>query len=122
MLLKEFLLVGLGGAVGSMLRYGISLTTGLMELSPAVGTLFVNGIGSLVIGIVLAVCEQSTWYLFLAIGLCGGFTTFSTFSAQTLDFFQTGKIAAGIVYLFVTLLLCLFFVWLGLSFGGKLFK
>jgi len=111
------MIVGIGGALGSMLRYGITLITGILMISSTFATLFVNSAGSLIIGIILAVCEKSSWYLFAAIGFCGGFTTFSTFSSQTLELFQTGKTATGLLYIFITLVLCLLFVWIGFSLG-----
>ena len=82
--------VGLGGAIGSILRYIISQalqgSTGLFPI----GTMAVNVIGSIILGALFAMQEtsgevfkQSMW-LFLTVGICGGFTTFSTFHSCTI--------------------------------------
>jgi len=85
--MKDFILVGLGGFLGSVLRYGISIASSrLFESKLYVGTLTVNLIGSLLIGILFAIFsrQQNQWSLFLIAGFCGGFTTFSTFSLDGL--------------------------------------
>lgn len=117
-MVKEFLFVGLGGAVGSMLRYGVTVLARVMSLSSNWGTLLVNVLGSFLIGLVMASCEKGTGFLFLTVGLCGGFTTFSTFSSQSLNLLQEGRFGAAFTYIFGTLLLCLLFVWLGTLLGN----
>jgi CrcB protein len=93
--IKEFLLVGCGGALGSMLRYGVSLL-----IKPGFGfplnTFIVNMAGSFLIGILAGLAAHETkfqqnGYLFLAVGLCGGFTTFSAFSLEGMQLLHQNK-------------------------------
>jgi fluoride exporter len=93
-MVKNFLFIGLGGAIGSILRYSFSLIFTNKEFPLA--TLFVNIIGSFFIGIIFALSLKSenfatNYKLFLATGLCGGFTTFSAFSLENLQLLQQQK-------------------------------
>ena len=112
--------VGLGGACGSILRYSFSLLADKLSLNSSLATFAVNGLGSLLIGFVMALCDKGSLYLFAAIGLCGGFTTFSTFSAQALAFLQSGRYAMSLLYMFGSVGVCLLAVWFGLFLGNKL--
>ncbi|HMU10153.1 MAG TPA: fluoride efflux transporter CrcB [Ferruginibacter sp.] len=101
-MLKNFLLVGLGGGLGSVLRYGTSLLLN-SKLFPW-GTLAVNIAGSFIIGIVFALSTRQeplshNWKLFLATGICGGFTTFSAFSLENMGLLQSGKYGMAIAYI-----------------------
>ncbi|MGB8193575.1 MAG: fluoride efflux transporter CrcB, partial [Chitinophagaceae bacterium] len=107
MLLKNFLLVGLGGMAGSMLRYGVYLL-----IKPGVfpwATFTVNIAGSLLIGLLMgySVRLQSpqNMQLLLATGLCGGFTTFSAFSADNVVLLKDGRIAAFFLYAAASILI-----------------
>ncbi len=93
-MLKNFLLVGLGGCLGSMMRYACWIL--LKQQSFPAATLIVNITGSLVIGMVIGMGIKEAgfsqdWKLFLATGICGGFTTFSAFSVENLHMLQNGK-------------------------------
>jgi fluoride exporter len=101
-MIKHFLLVGLGGAIGSMLRYagGLLYTNKSFPLT----TFLINITGSFVIGMVIGVFVKNessshNWKLFLATGICGGFTTFSTFSFENLQLLQEGKIVLSSLYI-----------------------
>lgn len=116
---KNLLLVGLGGALGSVLRYSISFLLDSKKIPFA--TLAVNITGSFVIGILLALSikEQAisdNWKLFLATGVCGGFTTFSAFSLENLAFLQNGKYYIAILYIFSSIILSIAATWLGFKF------
>lgn len=100
-----FLWIGLGGAIGSILRYLISQalqgSTGLFPI----GTMTVNVIGSLILGALFAMQEisgvgmkQSMW-LFLTVGLCGGFTTFSTFGLETYLLWKEKHVVEAMLYM-----------------------
>lgn len=111
--LVNFLMVGLGGALGSMLRYGVTLLFSALNWSGNLATLAVNVAGSFAIGYLTGSVKPGTLLLLLTVGLCGGFTTFSTFSLQSVRLFQDGKIGAAALYIAGTLLLCVLFAALG---------
>ena len=104
-ILIHFLLVGLGGAIGAMARHGVNMAS-LKLIGPdfPYGTLTVNILGSLLIGI-LAGCfaHFSHWTqemrLLLVVGVLGGFTTFSSFSLDTILLFEKGAMLQAIIYI-----------------------
>lgn len=115
-MIKNLLLVGLGGGIGSMLRYASSLLIG-PKLFPY-ATLSVNIIGSFIIGIVFAISLKdqafsNTWKLFIATGICGGFTTFSAFSIENMSLLQSGKYGLAFTYIALSLVLGIAATWLG---------
>lgn len=94
-------IVMLGGGLGSVLRYGVSLVlTSPQSGTFPLNTLFVNIIGSGALGLVLGLSSKlsSTSILFVGTGLCGGFTTFSTFSGDALVLLNQGRYGAAIAY------------------------
>jgi CrcB protein len=106
MIWKNLILVGFGGMLGSILRYG----TGLLikqDGFPA-ATLAVNILGSFVIGCVMAMTIKqdsfADWRLFAATGICGGFTTFSAFSWESLQMVQQQRYAAAAFYVSISLI------------------
>lgn len=114
------LCVGAGGFLGAVARY-------LLGLLPYQGdfpliTFAINFVGAFVIGVVFEVVNvrpgmlPDNAVLFLKTGLCGGFTTFSTFSLETLSLLERGKYAMGATYAFGSLAVCLIGV-----LAGKLF-
>jgi CrcB protein len=115
-MLKNLLLIGIGGGAGSMLRFLFAVW--FKNSSFPFATLLVNIIGSFVIGMVLAVSLRNSsfdtnWRLFLATGLCGGFTTFSAFSAEGLQMLQQQRFAIFALYIIGSILLGLVATWLG---------
>ena len=119
-MIRNILLVGLGGAAGAMLRYGITLVFTFMHWSTNIGTLLTNVIGSFVMGMLVSAFEQSPMLLFATVGLCGGFTTFSTFSMQSVTLLQQGRYGAASLYIFGTMLLCVGCAALGCIVARKL--
>ncbi|MCT8343225.1 fluoride efflux transporter CrcB [Photorhabdus kleinii] len=100
------LAVFIGGGLGSVLRWFISLRLNNISSNIAIGTLTVNCIGALIIGLGLAYFNKSThldpaWKLMLTTGFCGGLTTFSTFSVEVAYLLLDGKLgwALGTVLL-----------------------
>ncbi len=97
------LLVFIGGGLGSLMRYGISMISSKYIANGfPVATLISNIFACLILGIVMLIVipklPESTWiHPLVAVGICGGFSTFSTFSAETLNLFQSGN---GILGLF----------------------
>ncbi len=116
-----WLAVAVGGALGSMARYWASgwAAAAFGETFPF-GTLIVNVTGSFIIGLFATLTGpdgrflvEPQWRAFVMVGICGGYTTFSSFSLQTLNLLRDGEhaYAAGNVLLSVSL--CMLGVWLG---------
>lgn len=105
----SFLLVGLGGAVGAMLRYAISLIP--FKGSFPLLTLMTNLIGALLIGLIAGTAVKKelseNMHLFLKTGLCGGFTTFSTFSLESYNLLQAQKPWLAVGYMALSVGVCL---------------
>src|ERR1700761_5677818 len=111
-----YLWVMIGSALGGLLRYTISRWT--MHLSPTstsfpYGTVLINILGSFVIGYFATLTLQSGKYgvsdnlrLFVMVGICGGFTTFSSFSLQTFDLMRSGAWGRALANVVVSVVLC----------------
>jgi len=120
-MMATYLWVAVGSALGGMARFW--LATAVASLTgPAFpwGTLLINIVGSGVIGLFTALTGSEGRLsvppdirVFVMVGLCGGFTTFSSFSLQTLELVQAGEILRAGAYVSASVLLCLAFVWLG---------
>jgi len=116
-----YLWIAMGSALGGVARYACSslLARAFGETFP-VGTLLVNVVGSFVIGFFATatgpdgrVLASPDARLFVTVGLCGGYTTFSAFSLQTLSLFQEGAWGRGGAYILASVVLCLIAVWAG---------
>jgi CrcB protein len=122
----DLLLVGVGGAAGSAARY---LASGLVQRldlwgSFPAGTLFVNVIGCAVLGVLGGLSDSrflfgSNARLLLFIGVLGGFTTFSTFSYETLSLLRGGEAAKAALNVAASLVLCLAGTWLGYGVASR---
>lgn len=119
--LREFLLVALGGALGSAARYALSLAAAWFSVSGLWATLTANGLGSLLIGVSVALLRGDA-YLLAAVGFCGGFTTFSTFSLQAVELFQSGEKGVALLYMAGSLLLSIGCVVVGLYVANRCIK
>lgn len=106
----KILLVGAGGFVGSVLRYLV----GLVPLKPDNGfpvkTLIINVLGAFIIGIITAVAGKNeninpNLVLFLQVGICGGFTTFSTFAYEFFDLIKSGSALLSFAYMVLSVIL-----------------
>jgi CrcB protein len=103
-MIKNFLIVGLGGAAGSMLRYAVQKFFQVQNTSAfPTGTLLVNIAGSFLIGILWSIVSRSlTWNeemkLLLMTGFCGGFTTFSAFTLEGIGLLKENKAALFLIY------------------------
>lgn len=115
--------IALGSALGGVARYGVGVwaVARFGEAFPW-GTLIVNIAGSFVIGL----AASPAWplsndaRLFVTVGLCGGFTTFSAFSMHTITLMQAGQWGAVAVNVLGSVGLCLVAVWAGVAAGGAL--
>jgi len=113
---KNLLLVGLGGCIGSMTRYLVWYF--LRSPNFPASTLVVNIAGSLIIGIIIGMSIKDVnfsndWKLFLATGICGGFTTFSALSIENLQMLQKGKYLLSVSYMGASLVFGIAAAWLG---------
>jgi CrcB protein len=118
-MLKQVLLVGLGGFIGSVARYFLSrLNLHTDFLSIPVGTLAVNILGSYVIGLLTGISEKRElltmeWRLFLMVGICGGFTTFSTFTSENMMLMHNGQFFSVFLYTGMSIIFGFLAVYLG---------
>lgn len=117
----SYIWVGLGGMIGSVARFWISgIVAERYGPTFPFGTLAVNVTGSLVIGAFAALTDpEGRWLVspafrqFIMIGICGGYTTFSSFSLQTLALAQDGEWLRAIANAIASFALCLLAVWAG---------
>ena len=119
--MAAWLLEGAGGALGAMLRYGLSLVT-VRSAFPFM-TFLTNVTGAVLIGFLVGMASQAKQpsqglLLFLKTGFCGGYTTFSTFSLETVTLLEGKQFAAGCLYAGASLAFCLLGVWAGKMLAG----
>lgn len=115
------MLVGLGGGIGSILRYLCQKWVyQLYPFSFPWGTFLVNIAGCFLIGVFFAASEKATfitgdWRLFLTTGLCGGYTTFSTFAFENMNLVRTGDISYMLLYITGSVVLGILAVFAGIA-------
>jgi CrcB protein len=112
---SSVLLVGFGSALGTLGRYSLSQWIGKLNHSEFPwGTWLVNIFGTFLLGVLFSIFAQkkpeSVWWLFFGTGFCGAFTTFSTFSVETIRLFQS-RLILGVIYLGSSISLGLFAAW-----------
>ncbi|PKP12825.1 MAG: fluoride efflux transporter CrcB [Bacteroidetes bacterium HGW-Bacteroidetes-3] len=118
--MKILLLIGTGSFIGGVLRYSISqfIQTKFLSTFPF-GTLGINIIGCFTIGFVFALSERTNMSpemrLFLATGICGGFTTFSAFSNETFSLMRDGQLFYASAYITSSILFGVFATFIGYS-------
>lgn len=118
--MKQMLLVGFGGFLGSILRYLISkLNTEISIHSFPAGTFLVNIIGSLLIGFLVGVlathAPSSQLRLLLITGFCGGFTTFSAFTNENFNLIANGQYLISALYIILSIVGGIFAVFGGIN-------
>ena len=124
---RTLLIVGTGGFIGSVMRYlGQQVAGKIFSPSFPMGTFLINIIGCLIIGMVYAMSEKGNLLtaemrLFLAVGFCGGFTTFSTFSNDNLMLLKDGSIGFLLFNIVGSVLLGILAVYLGIVLIRALF-
>ena len=128
----NYLVIGLGGALGSMLRFGIGslIDTNIQKTGYVFpwGTIFVNITGCFIIGFIATISAAGDGRVmlspltrnFITIGILGGYTTFSSFSLQTLTLAQAGQWGGAAANVLLSVVLCLLGVWLGAVVAGSL--
>ena len=121
-MIREIVAVGIGGALGSMTRYLVSYVW-LAEqtlLGFPVGTFMVNAAGSLLMGFLLEMLNVGTASWLLSVGFCGGFTTFSAFSADVVRMLKSGDYTAAGLCVVLNLVVCVLCILLGAALGRAL--
>ncbi len=119
--MNSFLLIGLGGALGSMLRYAVMvLATRFFGVGFPYGTLIVNILGSLAMGLLIGWGAHRTQIdpqlrNFIAVGVLGGFTTFSTFSLDVVTLFQREPNYLALVYIMLSVTVSVIALMLGMT-------
>lgn len=121
--MQQLLAIAAGGAIGSVLRYAVS--TGVYSVAGRefpYGTLVVNVVGSLLMGLLFVLLIErmdvpGIWRMALLVGLLGAFTTFSTFSIETLNLMQSGDYVRALSNVFLSIVLCIGATWIGFRLG-----
>ncbi|MDY3558775.1 fluoride efflux transporter CrcB [Gemmata sp. JC673] len=119
-------LLAAGGGAGANARYWLGLYVRTLQGEAAFpwATFAINASGSAILGLVAAAFlnhpdeSRKSWYLFLGTGFCGGFTTFSTFSLETLQLLRADRPATAAVYVLGSVAAGLFGVWLAMRLAG----
>ena len=108
-IIKNTLFIGCGSFLGGAARYLVSIAMKTVGKGFPWGTLAVNFVGCLVIGLLWGFfsknsSESSSWALFMIVGICGGFTTFSTFSKEALMMLQAGNFISLLAYVTISVI------------------
>ena len=119
--MQAFLLVGAGGALGAMGRYGVGVLVGRMGFTGfPYATMIVNILGSLLMGLLVGILARTTpehqaeLRLFIAVGALGGFTTFSSFSLDAITLMERGQLGAALFYIVTSVIFGVIALYLGL--------
>ena len=123
--MKSFLLVFLGGGLGSGLRYLVTIAMNQYSKVFPFGTFAVNMIGCLLIGLVLGYAQKentltSNQTLLLATGFCGGFTTFSAFASENLELIRNGELFNFSIYAIGSVFIGMLLILIGYLLVNKL--
>lgn len=124
--MKALIFIAMGGAIGALLRYGASLSVySFMGRGFPYGTLFVNVTGSLLMGLLSVMMLERfnigpEWRAAVLVGVLGSFTTFSTFSIETLNLLEQGDVMRAVTNIVLSVLVCLVAVWFGVLIGRQI--
>lgn len=124
--MQQILAIAAGGAVGAVLRFALS--NGIYRMVGRdfpYGTLTVNVLGSLLMGFLFITMVErqivsAEWRAALLVGLLGAFTTFSTFSMETIALLEDGELFRALMNVVLSVLFCLAATWIGISVGRQL--
>lgn len=112
------LAIFIGGGLGSLSRYGVAVLLRAYSFDFPLATFLVNVVGSLILGFIVALFWNKAHFndtvrLAIAVGFCGGLTTFSTFSWETFDLIKNGEFLLACVYALISVLTCVLAVSVG---------
>ena len=115
----NYLLIIIGGGIGSLLRYSSTqIANNMFSNKFLLGTIIVNCIGALLIGFLMSIFDifalNFKWKLFIITGFLGGYTTFSAYSYETVNYLVNGNIKYAIMNITISNVLCILFVLLGI--------
>lgn len=119
--MNPYLLVGIGGALGALARFALSGAVGSSSNGFPLGIFVINILGSTAMGLLVGVLARTTPQfqneirLFVAVGIFGGFTTFSSFSLDAITLLERGDLVLAFLYIVGSVVLSLAGLWLGLS-------
>lgn len=120
--MQAFLLVFLGGGLGSICRYGIARLLQAHVWDYPLATFIANALACIVLGALMGLSFKgdlnNSTKLFLMTGFCGGFSTFSTFSAETFELLQAGSYGYALANIGLSIIVCLFCIFFGLKLVG----
>ena len=122
----NYIFIIIGGGIGALLRYSSTQIINNMFSSKFIlGTIIVNCIGALLIGFTMNIFEifslDIKWKLFIITGFLGGYTTFSAYSYETVNYFMNGNIKYAIMNIAFTNVICILFVFLGIWLNKLIF-
>jgi len=122
----NFVFVFLGGGLGSLCRYGIAAILNQYQLNLPIATLTANVISCIILGLLSGMSLKEglsdQQMLLWMTGFCGGFSTFSTFSAETFQLFEKGQYQTALLYIGMSLLMCMASIGLGLFLSTYIHK
>jgi CrcB protein len=122
----KYIIVGIGGALGSVLRFWVgSYIGGRMGSRFPYGTFVINVTGSFLIGMILTILAEKTqwsanWRYLIPIGFIGGYTTFSTFEYETFRLFQDGQMLSAVLNVTLSVVVGFVGVWAGTAAGRSI--
>lgn len=121
--MKSIVLVFIGGGLGSIVRYLLNKWVSSMhQINFPFGTLVVNIVACFVLGLIVGLADHKQLMspdarIFWAVGVCGGFSTFSTFTLESLTLFQMSANVSAVIYILVSVVICLCATVVGIALG-----